>query len=194
MSVTPINSLQQFQTIINSGKPVVIDFWATCSINLMWMAYPYVTGSTLLNLEKDPVVLKFSAQDASEEAGIRAMPTFTVFKDGQKIDELVGASPERLEKRTFGGHTLRRNSGKVIATDYYGDLYVAPLVERLSGKYTDAEFYKVNVDDVLGVAQDQGVSAMPTFILYKDGEIVIKVVGPELRALESALISARTAD
>ncbi|KAG8912910.1 hypothetical protein FRC01_004838 [Tulasnella sp. 417] len=35
--------------------------------------------------------------DASEEAGIRAMPTFMVFKDGQKIDELVGASPERLE-------------------------------------------------------------------------------------------------
>jgi thioredoxin 1 len=30
-------------------------------------------------------------QQISQEVGIRAMPTFMVFKDGNKVDELVGA-------------------------------------------------------------------------------------------------------
>ena len=35
----------------------------------------------------------------SDEYGIRALPTFLVFKDGEKIDELVGASPGKLEEK-----------------------------------------------------------------------------------------------
>ncbi|ODN84361.1 hypothetical protein L202_00328 [Cryptococcus amylolentus CBS 6039] len=32
----------------------------------------------------------------AEEVGIHAMPTFIAFKNGQKVDELVGAYPARL--------------------------------------------------------------------------------------------------
>jgi thioredoxin-like negative regulator of GroEL len=38
------------------------------------------------------------AEDVSQEYGIRAMPTFMVFKDGEKADEVVGADPSKLER------------------------------------------------------------------------------------------------
>lgn len=37
-------------------------------------------------------------QEVAEQCGISAMPTFQVFKDGKKVDELVGASKEMLLK------------------------------------------------------------------------------------------------
>ncbi|KXJ95164.1 thioredoxin-like protein, partial [Microdochium bolleyi] len=35
--------------------------------------------------------------EVSQELGIRAMPTFMIFTDGQKTDELVGANPGGLK-------------------------------------------------------------------------------------------------
>jgi len=32
------------------------------------------------------------------QCGISAMPTFQVFKGGEKVDEMVGASKEKLEE------------------------------------------------------------------------------------------------
>lgn len=34
--------------------------------------------------------------EVSQELGIRAMPTFMLFKDGEKAEELVGANPTAL--------------------------------------------------------------------------------------------------
>lgn len=34
--------------------------------------------------------------ELSQELGIRAMPTFLIFKDGKKVDEFVGANPPAL--------------------------------------------------------------------------------------------------
>ena len=35
-------------------------------------------------------------QELAAEAGVSAMPTFMVYKDGEKVEELVGASKEKL--------------------------------------------------------------------------------------------------
>jgi len=46
--------------------------------------------------------LKVDVDELSElaqEYGIRAMPTFLIFKDGEKVDELVGANPAKLEEK-----------------------------------------------------------------------------------------------
>jgi thioredoxin 1 len=35
--------------------------------------------------------------DVAQELGIRAMPTFLIFKDGEKVGEVVGANPPVLK-------------------------------------------------------------------------------------------------
>lgn len=48
---------------------------------------------------KDIFFAKIDVDDLpelSQELGIRAMPTFMIFKDGEKADELVGANPNVL--------------------------------------------------------------------------------------------------
>lgn len=34
--------------------------------------------------------------DLSQDLGIRAMPTFLIFKNGEKVEEVVGANPNAL--------------------------------------------------------------------------------------------------
>ena len=58
----------------------------------------------------------------------------------------------------------------------------------MSNSYPNARFYKLDVDEVPDVAQELGVRAMPTFIVFKDGEKVDEVVGANAKALE-ALVS-----
>ncbi|XP_076680630.1 thioredoxin-like [Andrena cerasifolii] len=45
---------------------------------------------------------------------------------------------------------------------------IAPVFEQLSVKYPNAVFLKVDVDKCAGTAVAQGVSAMPTFIFYRN--------------------------
>ena len=55
-------------------------------------------------------------------------------------------------------------------------------------KYKDSvEFYKIDVDEVPDVAQELGIRAMPTFLLYKDGEKVEEIVGANEKAIRAAV-------
>jgi thioredoxin 1 len=58
---------------------------------------------------------------------------------------------------------------------------------RFSEKFTDAKFYKIDVDEVPDVAQELGIRAMPTFLVFKNGEKVAEVVGANPKALEAAI-------
>ena len=58
---------------------------------------------------------------------------------------------------------------------------------RFSDVYTDVRFYKLDVDEVPDVAQELGIRAMPTFVIFKDGEKVSEVVGANPKALEAAI-------
>jgi thioredoxin 1 len=58
---------------------------------------------------------------------------------------------------------------------------------RFSNTYESTRFYKIDVDELPEVAQDLSVRAMPTFILFKDGEKVGEVVGANPNALEAAI-------
>ncbi|KAJ5223520.1 Thioredoxin [Penicillium chermesinum] len=63
---------------------------------------------------------------------------------------------------------------------------VAPKVGELSEKYQNVRFIQVDVDKMRGVAQQFGVTAMPTFVFLKDGQEVAdkRVRGADVRALE----------
>lgn len=59
----------------------------------------------------------------------------------------------------------------------------------MSDEYPTARFYKLDVDNVPDVAQELGIRAMPTFVLFKNGEKVGEVVGANPKALEAAIKS-----
>lgn len=55
---------------------------------------------------------------------------------------------------------------------------IAPVLEELDGEFEGkATIVKVDVDDNQGTASNYGVMSIPTLILFKDGEMVDKVVG-----------------
>ncbi|KAK1140280.1 mitochondrial thioredoxin [Aspergillus melleus] len=67
---------------------------------------------------------------------------------------------------------------------------VAPVVGKLSETYPNVRFIQVDVDKVRSVAQELQVRAMPTFVLFKDGQPLEKrVVGGNMKELEEGIKS-----
>lgn len=61
---------------------------------------------------------------------------------------------------------------------------------RYSDEYPSVHFIKLDVDEIPDVAQELGIRAMPTFLIFKDGEKVGEVVGANPPALRAAIEKA----
>ncbi|KAB8205265.1 TRXfamily protein [Aspergillus parasiticus SU-1] len=91
----------------------------------------------------------------------------------------------------FREKVLSPNAGPVVVdcfAEWCGPCKaIAPKLAGFSTRYTDAKFYKIDVDDLANVAAELGVTAMPTFFFLKNGEIVDKTVGANPSALEAGI-------
>ncbi|EIW85826.1 thioredoxin [Coniophora puteana RWD-64-598 SS2] len=100
---TEIKNKTHFTELINSGKTVIIDFWAPwCGpCNMISPKFEQYAGQ---HAEKDSVIFaKVNIDDASDVAellGISSIPTFMAFKDGDKLPngQVVGARISDLER------------------------------------------------------------------------------------------------
>jgi thioredoxin 1 len=55
---------------------------------------------------------------------------------------------------------------------------IAPLIQEIADEYIDkAKICKLNTDDARDSAMEFGISAIPTIILFKDGQVQKKWVG-----------------
>jgi thioredoxin 1 len=62
---------------------------------------------------------------------------------------------------------------------------IAPIFKELSEEHgSNAQFIKVDVDDNPEAAQKYGVSAMPTFVFIKGGEVVDRLMGANAERLK----------
>ena len=84
---------QNFEEIINGGKPVVIDFWATWCGPCRRVAP--IIEELATEYDGRAVVGKVDVEEQDELAakfGIRNIPTVLFLKDGQVVDKIVGAT------------------------------------------------------------------------------------------------------
>jgi thioredoxin 1 len=84
-----------FDEIINSDKPVLVDFWAE------WCGPCRMVGPIVEELageyEGKAVIGKVDVDanpQTSAKFGIRSIPTLLIFKNGQVVDKQVGAVPK----------------------------------------------------------------------------------------------------
>lgn len=64
---------------------------------------------------------------------------------------------------------------KFVVVDFYADWCgpckaLAPVIEELSISETDVTFVKVNVDDSKDLANEYGISSIPTLVYFKEGK------------------------
>ncbi|EPY52430.1 cytosolic thioredoxin Trx1 [Schizosaccharomyces cryophilus OY26] len=81
---------------------------------------------------------------------------------------------------------------KLVVVDFFATWCgpckaIAPKVEQFSKTYSNAEFIKVDVDELSEIAAEAGVHAMPSFFLYKKGQKVAEVVGANPAKLEAVI-------
>ncbi|KAI8911162.1 thioredoxin h, partial [Gorgonomyces haynaldii] len=57
--------------------------------------------------------------------------------------------------------------------------FIAPIYDQLSNEHPNIHFAKLDVDEVRQIAAQEGISAMPTFIAYLNGQRVDTLQGAD---------------
>ena len=102
MSVITITKANFNDEVINSDKPVLLDFWASWCGPCRMVA-PIV--DEIANERGDIKVGKINVDDEPELAsrfGIMSIPTLVVMKDGQIANQAVGARPKAQIEALLG--------------------------------------------------------------------------------------------
>jgi thioredoxin 1 len=99
MSTKAISDASFPTDVLQSDKPVLVDFWAE------WCGPCKMIGPALEEISEEladkVTIAKINIDDHPETAGklgVRGIPTMMLFRGGQKVAEKVGAAPKSALK------------------------------------------------------------------------------------------------
>ena len=101
-AATEVTDLSFTQEVLESEVPVLVDFWAP-GCGPCRMVAPVVEEIAAQYLERLKVVKVNTDENPqiASQYGIRSIPTLMIFKDGQKVDMVVGAVPKTTLANTL---------------------------------------------------------------------------------------------
>ncbi|CAD0091978.1 unnamed protein product [Aureobasidium vineae] len=89
------------------------------------------------------------------------------------------------------------SSSRIVVTDFYADWCgpckaIAPFYEQLASSLSrpnQITFTKVNTDNLKDITQTYNITAMPTFMVFKNGRETQRIRGADPKALDAAVKS-----
>ena len=98
----------------------------------------------------------------------------------QNINNILNETP--VMELTSQNFNQEISNNDLLLVDFWAEWCgpcksMHPIFTRMAKKYKQVRFARVNVDNAQDIAMKYGVQSIPTFIMFKNGEIVNQMVG-----------------
>jgi len=203
-----VTSQEEFDQVLKDNELVVCDFTAAWCGPCQYIGPKFkeiakkqkAESKNLLGTEQLVKFIKVEStenKEIIEKAGISAYPSFYLYKNGEKVDEMRGADEEGLKlkikqlinpdfvevhyaefMKTKEDFDKIIKEKEVVFVDFTASWcppckFIKPIYEEWAEKFKDndkVKFVKVDVDKNDAVSREYGIKSMPTFKVFVSGK------------------------